>query len=220
MVTNQPWELGTAPSGSDGDSARQAGEKYNLHQHPGEQFDTLLGFDTWKTDGSREIGDIAVYLGVSYMWNGAIAVPLSIGPIAVSGTKVEDIVLSTKVDVFEIEPEVPGEPVPQVVACDYLDPDEYRFERWDSAFKFRVVGTCINTDPVYSVSVALKDKTTDDIIYEADIVGIDQPNEVISGELTLADGRHFYEVVVTCSGCDFILYKAAIRVEHTVLESV
>ena len=220
MLTSQLWELGTAPSGSDGDTARVAGEKYNLHQHPGQQFDDPAVFDEWKEDPIRVIGDIAVYKGVSYVWNGVEVVPLGIGPIAVSGTKIEEIVLCTRFDVAEIPPEVPGDDPPtQVVAADFFSGLEYKFARWNTDFKFRVVGTCVNTSPDYSAHISLRNTSTGLSLGTAAFVGIDQANEVIV-DVALPDARHLYEVVITCVNCDFVLYKAAIRAEHTVVESV
>jgi hypothetical protein len=228
MLTNQLWDLGTAPTGSDGDSAREAGEKYNTHGHPGQQFeDNGDGFNIWKASADRIIGDLAVYLGVTYMWNGDAAIPLGIGAVAPGEVKVEEIVICTKVegtvqvDTVE-ELDDPGVAT-EVVAADFFTPSDYTVARLTEDFKFRVVGKCIPVDPDsdYGALVTFVDMSAppvEAIKYSATFGtghGNDQTSENISSEIIFNPARRLYELKVTCANCTFIVYKAAIRVEYS-----
>lgn len=215
MLTNQLWDLGTAPTGSDGDSAREAGEKYNTHGHPGQDISLLVDFNTWKASADRIIGDIAVHGGITYIWNGDEAIPLGIGAVAPGEVKIEEIVISTKVEATaEVE---------EVVAADFFSPSEYSFARLTEEFKFRVVGKCIPEDPInpYSAIVRFVDMSAppvDAVKYSATFGtgnGNDQTSENISNEIIFDPARKLYELKVTCANCTFIVYKAAIRVEYS-----
>ena len=215
MLTNQLWDLGTAPSGDDGDTARAAGEKYNTHGHPGIQCAILADFANWQASEDRIIGDLAVYLGVTYMWNGDAAIPLGIGAAAPGEIKIEEIVISTRAEATaEVE---------EVVAADFFTPVEYSFARLTEEFKFRVVGKCVPVDPIinYSALVTFVDMSAppvDAVKYSATFGtghGDDQTSENISGEIIFNPARRLYELKVTCANCTFIVYKAAIRVEYS-----
>ena len=225
MLTNQLWDLGTAPTGSDGDSAREAGEKYNTHGHPGQQFEDDEAFDTWKTPADRIIGDIAVYDGITYIWNGEEAIPLGIGAVAPGEVKVEEIVICTKVegtvqvDTVE-ELDDPGVAT-EVVAADFFTPSDYTVARLTENFKFRVVGKCIPLAAGdYGALVTFVDMSAppvEAIKYSATFGtghGDDQTSENISDEIIFNPARRLYELKVTCANCTFIVYKAAIRVEY------
>lgn len=212
MLTNQLWDLGTAPSGDDGDTARAAGEKYNTHGHPGLECAILADFANWQASEDRIIGDLAVYEGITYMWNGDAAIPLGIGAVAPGEVKIEEIVISTKVEATaEVE---------EVVAADFFSPSEYSFARLTEEFKFRVVGKCIPVDPInpYSAIVRFVDMSAppaeaEKYAYTFD--NDDQTSENISGVIIFNPARKLYELKVTCDNCTFIVYKAAIRVEYS-----
>lgn len=212
MLTNQLWDLGTAPTGSDGDSAREAGEKYNTHGHPGQQFGLLADFNIWKASADRIIGDLAVYLGVTYMWNGDAAIPLGIGAAAPGELKIEEIVISTRAEATaEVE---------EVVAADFFTPVEYSFARLTEEFKFRVVGKCVPVDPLNDYSALVRFVDMDAPPAEAEKYSYtfdndDQTSENLSDVIIFDPARKLYELKVTCDNCTFIVYKAAIRVEYS-----
>lgn len=211
MLTNQLWDLGTAPSGDDGDTARAAGEKYNTHGHPGLECEILADFANWQASEDRIIGDLAVYDGITYMWNGDAAIPLGIGAVAPGEVKIEEIVISTKVEATaEVE---------EVVAADFFSPSEYSFARLSESFKFRVVGKCIPVDPInpYSAIVRFVDMSAAPAEAEkyAYTFDDDQTSENISDVIIFDPARKLYELKVTCVNCTFIIYKAAIRVEYS-----
>jgi hypothetical protein len=210
MLTNQLWNLGTAPSGSDGDTAREAGEKYNVHEHPGQEFALLADFNIWKESEDRVIGDIAVYAGITYMWNGEDAIPLGVGPAAPGAVKVEEIVISTRAEATTVDGE-------EVVAADFFDPTEYSFSRLTEEYKFRVVGKCVPSDVVYSAVVRLVDMSAPPAEAEkySYTFDTDQVEENISAAIVLDPNRKLYELKVECTNCTFIIYKAAIRVEYS-----
>lgn len=223
MLTNQLWDLGTAPTGSDGDSAREAGEKYNTHGHPGQGFSELDHFNAWKASADRIIGDIAVHGGLTYIWNGEEAIPLGIGAVSPGEVKVEEIVICTKVEgtvqvatVDELDD--PGVPT-EVVAVDFFSPSDYTVARLTENFKFRVVGKCLPTDPdiAYGARVTFVDMSAAPAEAEkyAHTFDDDQTSENISGEIIFDPARKLYELKVTCLNCTFIVYKAAIRVEYS-----
>jgi hypothetical protein len=210
MLTNQLWDLGTAPSGSDGDTARQAGEKYNSHGHPGENFAIFAEFTNWKLSEDRIIGDLCVYEGITYMWNGEDAIPLGVGPAAPGDIKIEEIVISTRAEATIVG-------VEEVVAADFFDPTEYSFSRLTEEYKFRVVGKCVPSDVVYSAVVRLVDMGAPPAEAEkyAYTFDTDQVEENISAAIVLDPNRKLYELKVECTNCTFIIYKAAIRVEYS-----
>jgi hypothetical protein len=212
MLTNQLWNLGTAPSGSDGDSARGAGEKYNVHEHPGQEFARLADFNAWKDSEDRIIGDIAVYDGITYVWNGVAAIPLGIGAVDPGDVKIEEIVLSTKREITSVGGE-------ELAAADFFDPTEYSISRFTEVYKFRVVGQCTNPiDPIYSTVVRIVDNTDPDVAVEKYMYTFDNTEQIgenISDAIELEPSRKLYELQVECTNCNFTLYKAAIRVEYS-----
>ena len=103
------WDIGSAPRGRDGLSARDAAKRYNDHRHPATNCADAAAFHAWATEftrvsygeggevggleldeaGSLELpavplrrpGDMAVYDGLLWVWvSSSSIVPVGVGP--------------------------------------------------------------------------------------------------------------------------------------------
>jgi len=73
------FDLGTLEiNGRDGDTAREAGQKYNVHWHPPEDLLDLTAFLAWQAI-PPPTGCWASYSGDIYVWDGAAAIKVGGG---------------------------------------------------------------------------------------------------------------------------------------------
>lgn len=180
-VTNQEWNLGTAPRGLDGDTSREAGVKYNAHKHPPTDLDDEVAFDSWVAADSRLLGDACRYAGIIYIWDGNDPIPVGLGPGNVGQMFVSDIPLAFNTISHVMAPSW------EEVGGDSFDPRIFALSRADRTIKFKVTAYLIGVagDPA---TVRLVNLTTNTVVTSIEVSNFNAPVTVESAALTSDDG--------------------------------
>jgi len=208
MLADKQFNLGTAPTGSDGDTARAAGEKYNLHEHPGTVCAILADFTAWQEDEGRKLGDISLFNGIPYLWNGSAAIPLGLGLVAPGAALDSEITLALRQTSNQFV---------DVLAVDYFDPTTYAIPRITHTVHLKIV---IDVLADSETTLVLTDATSVFVKHTASFTRpVAEPAPAvlyISDALDLTDANHCYVLSATNTGLGCIVYKAALLIRYSV----
>lgn len=224
MLSDKQFNLGTAPTGSDGDTARAAGEKYNLHEHPGTVCAVLADFEAWKL-GDRKLGDICLFNGILRVWDGDAAIPLGIGPVQPGMALDEEIVLALGRITNVAE---------DILAIDYFDPTTYDIPRVNKTVHLKLVlevfseNSVLGNENQQETTITLMDKTADEQKFQFAFTKPDPPENqaaapavlYISDPLDLTDSNICYSLTASNVGDGCIVYKAAFLIRYSVENDV
>lgn len=205
------WDLGTAPRGMDGDTTRGAGEKYNSHRHPPTILANIADFVDWVDSLDTKMGDIALFRGLLYIWDGNEAIPIGVGPGNIGEALISEICLAMNV-VVEI-----AAPNWEEVGGDLFDPRQYNLARADRQVVFRVVAHMVGVDDASVGVIRLRNNTVADTVAEFNVATFNTPTVLISAPLVpaghLRNSADIYTVQVQVpEGKRIKLLKASLMV--------
>ena len=175
------WELGTAPRGLDGDTARDAGEKYNNHKHPPILLADDNAFDDWIGSNSIKAGDTALLNGVIFMWDGNDAIPIGMGPGDVGENLISEICLGMNM-IVEV-----AAPSWEEAGGDLIDPRQYNLARADRQIVFKVLAYMVGEDDASVGVIRLRNNTVAATVAEFNVATFNTPTAFISAPLLPAD---------------------------------
>lgn len=221
MLSDNLFNLGTAPTGADGDTARAAGEKYNLHEHPGTVCLTLNDFELW-LDGARKLGDICLFNGIPRIWDGDEAVPIGLGVVAPGAALDTEIILALK--------QMTSGAGEDLIAIDYFDPTTYNIPRINKTVHLKLVLEVLSENSVIEghnqqeTTITLLDKTSNEERFSFAFTKPDPPEGqaaapailYISDPLDLIDSNICYTLNAVNVGDGCMIYKAAFLIRYSV----